>query len=144
MQKDHPQEVYRNPDNLFVAKFLGTPPINVFEGYIQDGTLYIGNEKILSSKNLKEDKKVYVGIRPEGFVLDAPAKEKVFTLKVDEIVTMGRDLTLVCSSTLHVGDEKIKIIVDSDLDPKVGDTKFALRNTKIFIFDHETEERILF
>ncbi len=144
MQKDHPQEVYRNPDNLFVAKFLGTPPINVFEGYIQDGALYIGNEKILSSKDLKEDKKVYVGIRPEGFVLDAPAKEKVFTLKVDEIVTMGRDLTLVCSSTLHVGDEKIKIIVDSDLDPKVGDTKFAVRNTKIFIFDHETEERILF
>ena len=37
-----PQEVYDNPVNLFVAKFLGTPPINVFEGRIQDGQLYIG------------------------------------------------------------------------------------------------------
>ena len=37
-----PQEVYDNPTNLFVAKFLGTPPINVLEGYVRDEKLYIG------------------------------------------------------------------------------------------------------
>ena len=37
-----PQEVYDNPTNLFVAKFLGTPPINVFTGYVQKGKLYLG------------------------------------------------------------------------------------------------------
>ncbi len=37
-----PQEVYDDPKNLFVAKFLGTPPINVFEGYVNDQTLYLG------------------------------------------------------------------------------------------------------
>ena len=37
-----PQEVYDNPTNLFVAKFLGTPPVNVFEGYVQKGKLYLG------------------------------------------------------------------------------------------------------
>ncbi len=39
-----PQEVYDNPANLFVAKFLGTPPINVFSGYVLDGKLYVGGE----------------------------------------------------------------------------------------------------
>ena len=43
-----PQEVYDNPVNLFVAKFLGTPPINVFEGEVKDNKLYIGKEAVLN------------------------------------------------------------------------------------------------
>ena len=39
-----PQDVYDDPTNLFVAKFLGTPPINVFVGYVEDGKLYIGEK----------------------------------------------------------------------------------------------------
>ena len=37
-----PQAVYDDPDNLFVAKFLGTPPINVFNGSVKGGKVYIG------------------------------------------------------------------------------------------------------
>ncbi len=37
-----PQDVYDDPTNLFVAKFLGTPPINVFTGYVKGEKLYIG------------------------------------------------------------------------------------------------------
>ena len=39
-----PQLVYEDPINLFVAKFLGTPPINVFEGEVKNGIVYIGGE----------------------------------------------------------------------------------------------------
>ncbi|MCI9188972.1 MAG: ABC transporter ATP-binding protein [Lachnospiraceae bacterium] len=42
-----PQEVYDNPVNLFVARFLGTPPVNVFEGCVRDGRLYIGQDAVL-------------------------------------------------------------------------------------------------
>ena len=42
-----PQEVYDDPVDLFVAKFLGTPPINVFDGRVQGGKLYLGEEDIL-------------------------------------------------------------------------------------------------
>ena len=41
-----PQEVYDKPANLFVAKFLGTPPINVFEGKVEKGRLYIGDSDV--------------------------------------------------------------------------------------------------
>ena len=112
-----------------------------FKGYIKDCSLFIGDELILKNEKLTENKEVFVGIRPEGFLLDGE-KEKVLTLNVDEIVTMGRDLTLVCSSTYHLGDERIKIIVDSDLEPSVGPIRFAIRSSKIFIFDGKTEERI--
>lgn len=130
MQEGEPQEVYRNPKNLFVAKFLGTPPINVFEGRIENGALYIGEEKILSSKDFKENKPVYVGIRPEGFLCDehTTEKQKVLTLKVDAIQTMGRDISLICSHKDFIG-QNIKIIVDSDVQTNVGMMKFGVRTT---------------
>ena len=43
-QIGRPQDVYDDPANLFVAKFLGTPPINVFEGHVKDGMLYLGGK----------------------------------------------------------------------------------------------------
>ena len=42
MQTGNPQEVYDNPANLFVARFLGTPPVNVFHGTVKNQSLYIG------------------------------------------------------------------------------------------------------
>lgn len=142
MQKDHPQEVYRNPKNLFVAKFLGTPPINVFKGRLEKGKLYVGDEVLLSGVD-HEDKDVYVGIRPEGFLVDPTmnSRKKGLSLDVNSIVTMGRDMSLVCKHPNFVGGE-IKVIIDSDIEVKPGKVKFGLRPNKVFIFDGETEERI--
>ncbi len=58
-----PQAVYDDPDNLFVAKFLGTPPINVFNGAVKGGKVYIGEEAVLGVNGV-DDGEVYVGIRP--------------------------------------------------------------------------------
>lgn len=49
-----PQGVYDNPANLFVAKFLGTPPINLFEGRVENGSLFIGDEAVLPVKNVPD------------------------------------------------------------------------------------------
>lgn len=144
MQEDAPQEVYRNPNCLFVAKFLGTPPINVFKGNIKEGALYIGEEKILENKALvaSNDKDVYVGIRPEGFVLDdVKGIKKVLTLKVEAIQTMGRDMSIVASNSNFLG-ESIKGIIDSEIKVPLGDNKVGIRPSKIYIFDGESEKRI--
>jgi len=88
MQMGHPQDVYKDPHNLFVAKFLGNPPINVFKGFIKNNSIYIGNEKIVhirtDVKTLK-DGSCYVGIRPEGFIYDSDKVKKVLTLNVESI-----------------------------------------------------------
>ena len=62
-----PQNVYDDPVNLFVAKFLGTPPINVFSGEVKNEQLYIGSEAVLSTHGVA-DQPVNVGIRPEYFI----------------------------------------------------------------------------
>lgn len=143
MQEDAPQEVYRNPNSLFVAKFLGNPPINVFKGYCKGGALYIGEEKILSNPALAEDREVYVGIRPEGFLCDehTPEKDKVLTLNVEAIQTMGRDMSLICNHPCFEG-EVVKAIIDSELKVNIGPMKFGIRPSKIFVFDGKSEERI--
>lgn len=49
-----PQAVYDDPDNLFVAKFLGTPPINAFNGSVKGGKVYIGEEAVLSVNGVND------------------------------------------------------------------------------------------
>ena len=50
-QVGEPQHIYDDPDNLFVANFLGTPPINVFNAEIKGKTVYIGSEKVIACKD---------------------------------------------------------------------------------------------
>ncbi len=141
MQENHPQEIYKDPDCLFVAKFLGNPPINVFKGEIKNHQVIVNGEVILENEKLADNPEVFAAIRPEGFLCDG--NEGVLTLDVDSILTMGRDISLVCSNPAFVG-EKIKIIVDSDIKVSVGKVKFGIRPNKIFLFDGQTEQRIRF
>ena len=142
MQRDHPQSVYNSPNCLFVAKFLGTPPINVFDGVIKGGKAYIGEEAILENKKLKDFQdghQIKIGIRPEGFLAgpDVPEKQKVLTLNVNQIQTMGRDVSLVCDSDFHSDSNDIKVIIDSLIKVDLGVNKFGIKEQKTFIFDAE-------
>lgn len=196
-QMDEPQKVYDNPVNLFVAKFLGTPPINVFNATISNGVVYIGEEAVeeidllpvleanlqkrndaalanfkrhqeyMANKKPEKKKKIdeiveaepmefvpeelnynenepykaYVGIRPEGFVIDPNGK---FTLHVEQVEVMGRDISIIVS---HPNCEKptARIIVDASEAKGITvgeDLKFSLKLGKIFVFDGYTEERL--
>ncbi len=137
-QTGKPQEVYDDPINIFVAKFLGTPPINVFDGEVKNGTLFIGNEEIMKLK--APDGAVDVAVRPEGFTLD---EDKVFTCKLDRVEVLGRDISVVADHPASQ-NEVIRAIVDSDnLDTLTGDTvTFGIKPNKIFVFHKETGERI--
>ena len=64
-QVGRPQQVYDDPSNLFVAKFLGTPPINLFRGRVQGGHLFIGEDDVLSVPGIP-DQDVTVGHPPRG------------------------------------------------------------------------------
>lgn len=138
MQTGAPQEVYDNPDNLFVAKFLGTPPINVFEGRVVDEKLYIGDEVVHDTAGV-ENQEVYVGIRPEGFVYNLSGK---LTCKMKYIEVMGRDTSIV---SLHdcAQNTNIRSIVSSETVIEKSETvKFDIKSNKMYIFNKETEKRI--
>ncbi len=134
-----PQEVYDSPANLFVAKFLGTPPINVFTGKVRDEKLYIGEEAVLNVPGVA-DRPVYVGVRPEGFILD---EKGALGCKLRSVEVMGRDVSIVSENTASA-NPIIRSIVDADnkIDQSNKEVRFNLKPHKIFIFDKETEERI--
>ena len=135
-----PQDVYDNPANLFVAKFLGTPPINVFEGCVKDGKLYIGEDCVMDAANLA-DQDVYVGIRPEGFT---PDENGPLCCKLSNVEVMGRDASVVSTHAAST-NPVVRSIINSDI--KIDTTKetvrFALKPHKVFIFNKETEERLV-
>ena len=136
-----PQEVYDNPVNLFVAKFLGTPPINVFDGAVKGGKLYIGEEAVLDVPGV-EDREVTVGIRPEGFVLD---ENGPLTCKLSSVEVMGRDVSIVSENAASQNPVVRSIInADNKVDVTAENVKYALKAHKVFIFDKETEARICF
>ncbi|WP_026651580.1 ABC transporter ATP-binding protein [Butyrivibrio proteoclasticus] len=138
-QMGEPQSIYDEPINLFVASFLGTPQINVFDGYIKDGGVYIGEAKVLDAKG-QPDGDVSVAIRPEGFVLDSngPLECEFVTREV-----MGRDTSFVAKHDKFRG-EKLRAIIPSEeiYDGKDGKVRFSLKPSKVHIFDGKTDERI--
>ena len=138
-QIGRPQEVYDQPKNLFVAKFLGTPPINVFEGSVQGERLRIGPEAVLDTPGVA-DGPVWVGIRPEGFLLD---ENGPLTCQLSAVEVMGRDKSVVSTHSASV-NPTIRSIIDSEnhVDSGAKTVRFSLRPRKVFLFHKETEERV--
>lgn len=136
-----PQDVYDSPVNLFVAKFLGTPPINVFRGEVKNGALYLGGDAVLRLTGV-DDCAVSVGVRPEGFVLDENGP-LVCSLRAVEV--MGRDTSVVSAHPAALS-ETIRAIIPSEerVDAAAGCVRFGLKPFKLHLFDAETGERLPF
>ena len=140
-QIGEPQRVYDDPINLFVAKFLGTPPINVFNGCVKDGKIYIGEDAVLPVKNVP-DQEVLIGIRPEGFVLD---ENGPLRCKLSNVEVMGRDVSIVSTNEASVNPVVRSIInADNKIDTGAEYVRYAVKPHKFFVFNKETEERIYF
>jgi len=136
-----PQEVYDDPVNLFVAKFLGTPPINVLEGKVAGGKLFIGEDAVLEVGAVA-DQDVFVGIRPEGFEL---AKDGAFHCALSNVEIMGRDMSIVATNPASL-NPVVRAIINSDQKVDIPEVtvSYNLKAHKVFLFNKETEERIRF
>ena len=141
-QTGKPQEVYDDPTNLFVAKFLGTPPINVFKGSVAGGKLYLGETAVMDVPGIEDRESVFVGIRPEGFIVDPNGP---LSCQLSSIEVMGRDISVVSHHAASV-NPVIRSIVDADnkIDATAASISYSLKRHKVFIFDGETEERLRF
>lgn len=155
MQHGAPQDVYDHPENLFVAKFLGTPQINVFKGEIRDGGLFIGKDRVMDVKsettqaNLSGDSQkrdVYVAVRPEGFIAvteSESSEENLLHCDFMKMEVMGRDTSIISTHEAFDGTV-IRAIIPSDTRPQFigGEVSFKLKPSKVHVFDAETEEAI--
>ncbi len=154
-----PEEIYDYPENVFVANFIGSPPMNFFKGEIDQGKLIVGNDSIdLSEKNknaLKTfkdlDKDLIVGIRPEAFSLnDLDGRENYIKAQIVNIEMLGDETIIYAedkksSVTIEEdGSNKIAVKVSGKFkDRNVGDSiKLFVNFNDIHLFDSKTQKRI--
>lgn len=131
-----PQQLYTEPNNLFVAKFIGSPIINSYQmqyrAGILEGQTFQLNTDHLQCERFKSglvDKPYTLAIRPEHFVIrdDGPIQSAVESLEM-----IGRS-TIV---NFEFNSQLSKAIIDSRLHFKPGDTiSFAIDYGSVYLFD---------
>lgn len=144
-----PYELYFNPVNMFVAGFIGEPPMNLITSKMRDGKIMIGDteiflEAIADQSVLKryEGEEVAFGFRPEHIKLVKDADiHKAYTIPCKvELTEMLGDNTNV-----YVDINGVKTILKVDpRDSPAVDSKlsFAVPYENIYLFDRDTEKRI--
>lgn len=152
MQVDSPQKLYNEPDNLFVAGFIGSPQMNFLDAVCRiDGeraVLEVGENTITlppaKSKKLIEGnyngKTVVIGIRPEDIddsqIALETHKESIFNTKVTGYELLGSEVLLYYT----INGTSMTAKVDSRTSARLGDSiQLAMDIEKIHIFDKETE-----
>lgn len=156
-QEGKPQDVYDEPINEFVAKFLGTPPINIIEGSYDGNNINFGDQtfnedfeldklnELISSDETKTEEEneeksnrqvaIHIGIRPEFFNINENGK---YEMQVEFIEYIGRDKLLIFKLP-GIENKTFKAVIPSSVNVEVNETvKFDI--TKYFIFD-ETGRR---
>jgi len=137
-----PQTVYDEPSNLFVAKFLGTPPIGLYEAELNNGKILIDGNAVFEAKELKKEtnRTVVIGVRPEGYEL---AEDGALAIDPQYIETIGRDLSLVSTHKLAITQTFRIILANANLKLEEGkQVRFNLKPEKTYVFDKEDGRRL--
>lgn len=120
-----PHDLYKRPANTFVARFIGSPPMNLFEGTWkeeQDGCyifaagqkLKIPNELSATLKKYKTDSFIF-GIRPEDIKINPSYVEQLVMAKIYSIEPMGKETNV----NLVWGEQKLSVLTQ-DTEFKEG------------------------
>jgi ABC-type sugar transport system ATPase subunit len=141
-----PQDVYDRPQNLFVARFIGSPPMDVVEGTVSvagdaEATIDLGaagsvSASVLAGRPLTDGRRVLVGIRPEHLVLGSGSLHGV----VGVIESLGHERHLF----IDLGGNQI-ICRQSAEDPAPTQGERVELNVAprhVHVFDPESTERL--
>lgn len=147
-QVGSPNAFYNRPENLFVAGFIGSPTMNIFEGKIE-GRDFVSKsgqvrldlgEKFAESYKAYDGKSVSLGVRSERFDPAEEDSQKALEVEIDVIEMLGKEQLLY--GKLKDGTD-ITISQPGHLAYQVGDRKkFTFDPDAIHLFDGESGERI--
>ncbi|MCD8129994.1 MAG: sn-glycerol-3-phosphate ABC transporter ATP-binding protein UgpC [Lachnospiraceae bacterium] len=137
-----PYELYQDPVNVFVAGFIGEPPMNFIRGTVKDGSIAFGEKLLDLSQKLGKDvqkyegKKIVFGFRPEGAVLGEQDDSYVITCNVELTEMLGDN------ANVYVNDKDDRAILKvgpHDIPEMDSDLTFSIPYENVYLFDSETE-----
>lgn len=144
MQIGRPQELYENPQNNFVAKFLGNPPISILHGVVKEGAFFPkdSTKKFAHEKcgAISEGTKVLIGIRSEAVSLLPKDTQGAVEAELIHTSLLGREQI----SILKIGDTEIHASFNEEIPPSLSENKLyiGLKEKGIFFFDALTGRRL--
>lgn len=140
-------ELYHRPSNLFVASFIGNPPMNFIDGSIlKSGDKYLcktaGGVIELPAELIKADgltgDQIVLGIRPHNFEL-TNSKDNSFELRIDYVEHLGKENLYRC----YMDDTSVRIITPISVDWPEDKPLYVRPQLKsICIFDKESKHNI--
>ena len=150
-----PQDIYDNPNNMFVAGFIGAPQMNFIDVELveKDGEIYAENDALSIKLNggdcnaLKSNnyigKQVVLGIRPEDIHIEDIFVDNSLDSAFEATVELGELMGAEIYAYLKAGKHNITARFDGRYKLNIGDKlKLAMDKHRIHIFDKETEMAI--
>ncbi|MGY5883286.1 ABC transporter ATP-binding protein [Modestobacter lacusdianchii] len=142
MQVGRPRDLYDNPANVFVAGFIGSPAMNLFELPHTDGGVAFGDTVHPVARDVlgrAAGGTVTVGIRPE----DLELADSGLTVDVDVVEELGADAYVYGRAKVGDGEHDIIARVDGRTPPRKGDVLHVLpRANHVHLFDTASGERL--
>lgn len=141
---DTPYNIYNHPKNVFTAKFIGSPSMNIIPAQVKDQEVYVKDQPVDLGPTLPallktySKNQIYLGIRPEHIKIN---KKKGFPVQVNYLEDYGNRLGIYFNL---MGQEYVVIANDKDgTSYKEGDEIYLTFNPeKISLFDIDTEENL--
>jgi multiple sugar transport system ATP-binding protein len=137
-QVDEPQTLYRDPVNLFVAAFIGSPAMNLVEAVVADGAVEFGGFRIpldpSRRPSVEDDGRVILGVRPEDFEDVAFAESGLPQIEVSAAVLeeLGSDVHVIFEvNTPPVEAEELRAAVNEEDRSLLADSRTSLFNARI-------------
>jgi multiple sugar transport system ATP-binding protein len=114
-QFGRPRDIYTNPANTYVARFIGTPPMNLIKARIDDGRLLVGEAAFpmpahLTPLALRGQQEVLLGVRPEALTIAPTGSPDTLAGEVALVEHIGAEsliaVKLKHAETAHVEEEE--------------------------------------
>ena len=130
-----PKDIYSKPNTKFVAEFIGSPQMNLFNCKIENGNAKIGDVHI-NLENSINIQDASIGVRPDDIQVNQNGK---FETKANLVEYLGSDMIIYSS----IGNQDFSCKLSSKIDVKAGDNfKFDILSPSVHIFDNTTNKRV--
>jgi len=136
-----PQEVYDRPANAFVARFIGSPPMNLLPATVADGVVRVGDGSLPTPDGAPAASgPVSVGVRPEH-LREAGAEEPGVAVTVRVVESLGHERLLVCEAA-DGSPVIVRRPADAPVPPDGAALRLAADPAHVHLFDATTGERL--
>ncbi|KHL19006.1 multiple sugar transport system ATP-binding protein [Mumia flava] len=141
-QIDTPRHTYDKPNNVFVAGFLGSPAMNLFDAPIVDGGVRVGDAVVPVARDVlaaADGPSITVGIRPE----DVEIADAGIAMVLDVVEELGSDAFAYGRTTVDGSEETFIARVDWRTPPRIGDKiNLAVDADHVHAFSSKTGQRL--